>query len=655
MTTATTRAQARETARPARLGARAAYAAFFVVALPLLLAVWAWRLDRIVHLPTWGVPGTGVVLAAAGLALMITATSALWAFGRGLPMSPFPPERLVTRGAYGLVAHPIYLGAVCTCAGLAIAAQSPSGLWIVSPVLAAAAAAFVLGYERDVTFHRFGAPAPSLLRVAPASDAVPRMSARLAFYPVVFLPWLVAYEAVNRLGPPADARSTYLAWESSIPVVAWTEVVYAATYLFVLFAPIVAGRERDLRRLALRGLGATAAIVMFYLLVPLIAPAKPFPADSFWTYLLALERAVSSRPTAALPAFHVVWACLACEVYIARWPRARFAFVALAAAIGVSCVTVGLHSALDVAAGFLAYLLVARAGGLWRWLCRATEIVANSWSEWHLGPVRLLSHGVFAAIGAAAGAGVAVHVAGSGELWWIVAMTFGAEAGAAIWAQMLEGSPQLLRPYGYFGGVAGIIVVGTVAAAVSHDAWLLVAAMAVGGCFAQAIGRLRCLIQGCCHGRPVDSPWGIRYMHPRSRVLRLAGLGGVPLHPAPLYSILSTVVTGCVLLRLWAIGVPLTFVAGSYLILIGLARFVEEHYRGEPQTACVGGLRLYQWLAILFVAAGAVVTSLGGARATLPPLLDPGVLPVLVAIAAVSYPAFGVDLPGSNRRFSRLA
>jgi prolipoprotein diacylglyceryltransferase len=220
---------------------------------------------------------------------------------------------------------------------------------------------------------------------------------------------------------------------------------------------------------------------------------------------------------------------------------------------------------------------------------------------------------------------------------------------------LLEGSPQLRRPYGYFGGVAGVIVVGAVAVAVGQDAWLLVAAMAVGGCFTQAIGRLRCLIQGCCHGRPVGAAWGIRYTHPRSRVLRLAGLGGVPLHPAPLYSILSTVVTGCVLLRLWAIGAPLTFVAGSYLILVGLARFVEEHYRGEPQTACVGGLHIYQWLAIGFVAAGAVVTSLGGANATLPPSFDPGVVPALAAIAAISYPAFGIDFPGSNRRFSRLA
>jgi len=384
--------------------------------------------------------------------------------------------------------------------------------------------------------------------------------------------------------------------------------------------------------------------------------ARPVPVDgSIWPVLMRFERLASPHPTAALPAFHVVWTCLASEVYIARWPWARRFVIACAAAIAISCVTVGMHSTLDVIAGLAAYILIAHAGGLWRYMCRGTEAIANSWREWQFGPVRFLSHGAFAAVGAAVGVGVAVRVAGSGEIWWILAMTAGAGLCAAAWAQLLEGSPQLLRPYGYFGGVLGIVIVGAVAGLMGHDAWLDVAAMAVGGCFTQAMGRCRCLIQGCCHGRVVEAPWGIRFNHPRSRVLRLSHLGGVTLHPTQLYSILSTVITGFALLRLWMLSVPLPFIAGSYLILIGLGRFVEEHYRGEPQTECIGGLRLYQWLAIAFVAAGAVVTTIGGSRAVLPASFDPKVLPLLVVLALVCYPAFGVDLPGSNRRFSRLA
>jgi len=101
--------------------------------------------------------------------------------------------------------------------------------------------------------------------------------------------------------------------------------------------------------------------------------------------------------------------------------------------------------------------------------------------------------------------------------------------------------------------------------------------------------------------------------------------------------------------------VPLPFIPGAYLILIGLGRFVEEHFRGEPQTACFRGLRLYQWLAIAFVVCGAAMTAVGGPPAA-PADEPPGVAvaSILAGLMAVTYCAFGVDFPGSNRRFSRL-
>src|SRR5204862_159281 len=148
--------------------------------------------------------------------------------------------------------------------------------------------------------------------------------------------------------------------------------------------------------------------------------------------------------------------------------------------------------------------------------------------------------------------------------------------------------------------------------AAGADPWLLLAAFTIGACVTQAFGRLRCLVQGCCHGKRMSAPGGIHYRHPRSRALRLSDLGGVPAHPPPLYAILASLATGAILLRLWMLALPLSFVGGTYLVLMGLSRFVEEHYRGEPQTASVGGLRLYQWLAIGFVIVGAGVTAIGG-------------------------------------------
>lgn len=91
------------------------------------------------------------------------------------------------------------------------------------------------------------------------------------------------------------------------------------------------------------------------------------------------------------------------------------------------------------------------------------------------------------------------------------------------------------------------------------------------------------------------------------------------------------------------------------LNLTGLGRFVEEHYRGEPQTASWAGLRLYQWLAIAFVIGGAALTCVVTAPAPAPGGLRVGDMPVILFVSVVCYVAYGVDIPGSNHRFSRLA
>ena len=133
--------------------------------LPALLAAWAIRLDTVLSLPACGSLAAGWGLAFAGLALMAIATRDLWVHGHGLPASPFPPERLVTGGIYGIVAHPVYVGAVLVAFGVSLATKSGAGLWVVAPVLALSAAAFVIGFEDDSTRRRYGALPSPLLRL----------------------------------------------------------------------------------------------------------------------------------------------------------------------------------------------------------------------------------------------------------------------------------------------------------------------------------------------------------------------------------------------------------------------------------------------------------------------------------------------------------
>lgn len=633
--------------------ARVGYAMLFMIALPTLLVWWAIHLDRWLPLPISGHPVGGSSLALTGAALMVAGMRDLWVYGRGLPASPFPPERLVTRGVYRFIADPIYVGAVLVAFGVSLATGSPGGLWIVSPTLALTAAAFVVGFERDATGRRFGAVATPLLQLAIATDERPAVHDRVAVYLIVFLPWLLLYQAVEVLGVPADAVPAHFFWEAQLPVLPWTEAIYAGTYVFVLAAPLVAKRKRDLRSFALDGLWATAIIIPLYLLVPVVAPAKPIPGDGFWQSVMRLERAFD-QPVTALPAFHVVWACIAAQLWTASYPGARAVLWTIAATIGVSCITTGMHATADVAAGFGAYAVLARRHTLWRRMCESAEWIANAWGEVSVGWVRLLSHGIFAAAASMVGVFIAVYLAGRDSAGWLLVITAAAVIGAGLWAQIVEGSPDLLRPYGYFGSVVGAVVASIVAGAAGADGWRLFTAFGVGGAFAQAIGRVRCLMQGCCHGRAAPASIGIRYTHQRSRVVRLASLRGQPLHPTQLYSAVWMLLVGAVLLRLWVLAAPLSFIAGSYFILTGLGRFVEEHYRGEPQTAVVGGLRLYQWLAIAFVVGGATLTTIQAEPAPARQPLDGTVLPPLLVVGVMTYIAYGVEFPRSNRRFSRL-
>jgi protein-S-isoprenylcysteine O-methyltransferase Ste14 len=638
-----------------RLAARAAYGALFVAALPLALVLWSRALDGVVSLPAYGTPLTGGAVALLGLGLMAWATAALWHHGGGLPMSAYPPERFVSRGPYRFLSHPIYLGAVLVAGGMALHFRSPAGLWVVTPLLALGAAAWVLGYERGVTRRHFAEGVrPPLLRRPPASDAAPTPWDRASVFALLFLPWLVLFMGIELLGVPPDAIVVWQAWELALPVVPWTEAIYALVYPLVVLLPFVAARRRHLRWLITRGWLAMAIALPLYLLLPLVVPAKPVEGSGFFETLMRWERAYD-EPVTAFPSFHVIWALLAARMLAFRWPRLAPAWWTLAAAITVSCFTVGMHASVDLIGGVAVFALVDRADRAWVGIRRAAERVAGSWKEVTVGPVRLINHGSYAAAGLWLGVMVAVALAGPRNLGILLAVVACSVLGAALWGQVVEGSSQLLRPFGYYGGIFGGLAALWVAAAAGGDFWLLIAALAVGGSLTQAVGRGRCLVQGCCHGREAPAWLGIRYAHPRSRVTRLAGLGGRPLHPTQLYSAAWMLLVAAVLVRLWTVGAPLSMVAGLYLVLAGLGRFVEEAFRGEPQTASWRGFTLYQWLALGSVLGGAALSGLGGAAA---PAATPVPWAAAGAVTLFSvgvYAAYGLDLPRVAVRFSRLS
>jgi protein-S-isoprenylcysteine O-methyltransferase Ste14 len=636
------------------LVARILYGGLFVVVLPLGLVGWAISTADVIRLPAYQSTSAGIALLAIGILLMALGVFALGRYGAGLPMNLCPPPSFVDRGIYRYLGQPIYVGFGIVCAGAALIAGSASGLWLITPAAAAGSAALVLGYERPDLRRRFGGKMHRpLLSLPPESDEKPGLWDRVAFALLVLLPWVIAYEAVQFMGIPRQVISSYLWFEHAWPVLEWTEVPYASVYILVFLTPFIARTNRGLRHTAVTALLATAVVTGIYLTVPLVAPPRPFQPQSWMGLLLAKEKAFN-HTVAAFPAFHVLWALIAAAAWPAGlWRRCAFLWALIIAA---GCLTTGMHSLADVGFALILFPALHRYPRIWKALRLGAERLANSWREWRIGPVRAIIHGIYPTMAGIVGMVVAGILAGPAQTGGMLLVAAGSLAGAGLWAQWLEGSPALLRPFGFYGGLAGGLLGSFAAALFGYNLWLLLGAFAVALPWIQALGRLRCLVQGCCHGGSAPASVGIRYNHPRSRVTQIAGLSGLPLHPTPLYSILSNIVIGTLLARLWSLSVPPAFVVGMYFLLNGLTRFVEESYRAEPQTPGIWGLHIYHWFATACIIAGMAIS---GIDSTVPAILfhapEPGLFAWALVVGLCAGFAMGVDFPGSNRRFSRLA
>jgi len=110
---------------------------------------------------------------------------------------------------------------------------------------------------------------------------------------------------------------------------------------------------------------------------------------------------------------------------------------------------------------------------------------------------------------------------------------------------------------------------------------------APGVALGQAIGRIGCLMSGCCYGKPAAVPWAIKIPHlDHFR------------HPTQVYESLATFAIFLVLIRFRRRKTGAGQVAWLYLMLYALTRFVIEFFRGDnPQILL--GLTISQVLAAL--------------------------------------------------------
>lgn len=630
------------------------YGLLFCALLPALLVAWARLLaTRLPAMPAAWPPGTGWLLVGVGGALLARGMRDLWIGGGGLPMNPYPPPRYVATGIYQWVPHPIYLGFALLMPGVLAVAGLHAGCWVISPVIWLGTLALVAGYERIDLRRRFGAELHTpRVALPPDEEILPRWWHRASAYLLVLLPWGAVQLAVMRLLDGRPGTETYLPWEYTGTPLPAAAALYVAGLAGVALAPLVAPTQSSLRRFVRDGWAGGGFLLWCHLVLPLRA-APRLPAAALPGPLAPWIPDDSPSAWAAFPAAHAFWILLAARLYDHRLPVPVVRF--LAVILAASAVMAGRNSLLAVLAGAGVSAAVSRLDDHWRALLRATERVANSWRDWRLGPVRIINHGGYVAAAAGAGLWLVGFLLGGDHAAPAVLVATCGLLGAGIWAQWLESSSGLSRPFGYYGGIFGGCA-GVLAAQLWRgDGWLLLGGFAVASPLVQGLGRLRCLVQGCCHGRPCEEHLGIRYQRPLSRVCKMTSWGGRPVYPTPLYSLLGNLLILGLVLRLWCAGAELGFIAGTYLITAACARFVEEGYRGEPQTARLGGLAIYQWLALLFVLGGIGFTAIPTAAA--PPVAGTAASPLAYAVpfGLVVWFAMGVDFPESRRRFSRLA
>ncbi|MBN2161321.1 MAG: prolipoprotein diacylglyceryl transferase [Pontiellaceae bacterium] len=97
-----------------------------------------------------------------------------------------------------------------------------------------------------------------------------------------------------------------------------------------------------------------------------------------------------------------------------------------------------------------------------------------------------------------------------------------------------------------------------------------------------AIGRIGCLLSGCCFGKPTNLPWGIDFGD------------GIARHPTQLYEMLFCFGALTILLLRRKTAAPGSLLTG-YFMAYFVFRFLEEFLRTHPIQA---GLTTFQWICI---------------------------------------------------------
>lgn len=191
---------------------------------------------------------------------------------------------------------------------------------------------------------------------------------------------------------------------------------------------------------------------------------------------------------------------------------------------------------------------------------------------------------------------------------WVTIILF-ATTGAAIASFLL---PTIV---GTLIGFLGCLYLGKRLVGFQHDIGTVIALFIA---TAFAIGRVGCLLNGCCFGSITTLPWGIEYpigtpahwLHLFTDLISNTYLNSLSVHPIQLYETIFHIISAILIVvlrkRFKNKNAILLFYFGSYLIFRFFIEFIRDMNNVWWSALSLGPLSLFQWF-LVFVALALII------------------------------------------------
>jgi phosphatidylglycerol:prolipoprotein diacylglycerol transferase len=232
------------------------------------------------------------------------------------------------------------------------------------------------------------------------------------------------------------------------------------------------------------------------------------------------------------------------------------------------------------------------------------------------GPVTIYTYGVLLASAYLLGLWLAVRRARAAGvdanrimdllIWVIISALVGAKALLFIvdfnhFTNSWQDFTTLLRSGGvFYGGLIAAIVV-CIWQLKKHrlPLWKSADLFAPGIALGYMVGRLGCLMAGCCYGKPTTVAWAVTFTDPAAN-LNVGTPLNIPLHPTQLYESMAGLI---LLLALLALEKRPGAFAGrtfwSFAFLYAVSRFIIEFFRGDDRGMVFNYLSTSQFISVV--------------------------------------------------------